>query len=98
MASMEARQAELDRLANGYKSSKFPTCPEVGPRELWDRMQRGEADFVVVDARRPEEQEVSRAIQNGAHDSNHLDMWVAARHGPYGIDAYVMHLAQQLAA
>mmetsp|Transcript_20681 Transcript_20681/g.52118 ORF Transcript_20681/g.52118 Transcript_20681/m.52118 type:complete len:225 (+) Transcript_20681:104-778(+) len=59
MASMEARQAELDRLANGYKSSKFPTCPEVGPRELWDRMQRGEADFVVVDARRPEEQEVS---------------------------------------
>ena len=59
----EDNKAELEKLCNEYKSSKFPDCPEVRPRELWDRLAHpgggASQEVLVVDVRRKEEQQVT---------------------------------------
>mmetsp|Transcript_42170 Transcript_42170/g.75693 ORF Transcript_42170/g.75693 Transcript_42170/m.75693 type:complete len:184 (-) Transcript_42170:148-699(-) len=60
----QQRRDELDELCTGYKSSKFPSCPEVEPRELWESMNASDTTsegkkFVIVDTRREEEHKVS---------------------------------------
>jgi hypothetical protein len=60
----QQRRDELDELCTGYKSSKFPSCPEVEPREIWESMNASDTTsegkkFVIVDTRREEEHKVS---------------------------------------
>ena len=58
--NQEDTKAELEKLCDQYKASKFPDCPEVRPRDLWEKMTPGARDVLVVDVRRREEQEVRR--------------------------------------